>query len=72
MKNKALLLELKVHENTESVRKYISLMDVFLSQNSYAPNFFSYLEQHQSEEVKLELDQLEKVFGKNWLVRNFF
>ena len=72
MKNKTLLAELRIHESRPSVKKYITLMDTFMLQNGYASNFFSYLENNSDKECLLKIDELEKIFNKDWIFRNLF
>jgi len=72
MKNKELLLELELNRHKHSVDLYIKQMDEFMSQNGYAKTFFSYLENNSDKECLLKIDELEKIFNKDWIFRNLF
>jgi len=71
MKNKTLLAELRIHESRPSVKKYITLMEAYFSEK-FSETFVNYLERKPEEEVKLDLEQISKILGNDWVLRNFF
>ena len=46
-------------------------MEAYFSEK-FSETFVNYLERKPEEEVKLGLEQISKIFGKDWVLRNFF
>jgi len=46
-------------------------MEAYFSEK-FSETFVNYLERKPEEEVKLDLEQISKILGNDWVLRNFF